>query len=72
MTTDRVTYLTTVEAAEYLRVSKQFLEIARHRGKGPPFCKVTSGSRGAVRYHKPTLDVWMLERQRTHTAKGGG
>ena len=36
MTTDRVTYLTTAEAAEYLRVSKQFLEIARHRGKGKP------------------------------------
>ena len=59
-------FLTTVEAAEYLRVSKQFLEIARHRGGGPPYIKLAR----AVRYHRPSLDQWMLDRQRHHTAEG--
>jgi hypothetical protein len=63
---DRTVYLTTSEAAHYLRVSKQFLEIARHRGDGPPYIKLAR----AVRYHRPSLDQWMLERQRTHTAEG--
>ena len=62
----RKAYLTTSEAANYLRVSKQFLEIARHRGNGPPYIKLTR----AVRYHRPSLDQWMLERQRHHTAEG--
>ncbi len=66
MTTNRVSYLTTAEAAEYLRLSKQFLEIARHRGDGPPYIKLSR----AVRYHRPSLDDWMLERQRNHTAEG--
>ena len=64
--TDRTSYLTTTEAANYLRMSKQFLEIARHRGDGPPYIKLAR----AVRYHRPTLDQWMLERQRNHTADG--
>ena len=63
---DRSAYLTTSEAANYLRMSKQFLEIARHRGDGPPYIKLSR----AVRYHRPSLDQWMLERQRNHTAEG--
>ena len=59
MTNNQPTYLTTIEAADYLRVSRQFLEIARHRGSGPTFIKLGR----AVRYHRPTLDQWMLERQ---------
>jgi len=63
---DRMSYLTTTEAANYLRMSKQFLEIARHRGDGPPFIKLSR----AVRYHRPSLDRWMLERQCNHAAEG--
>ena len=63
---DRTAYLTTTEAAHYLRMSKQFLEIARHRGDGPPYIKLAR----VVRYHRPSLDQWMLERQRHHTAEG--
>ncbi len=59
-------YLTTTEAASYLRMSKQFLEIARHRGGGPPFIKLSR----AVRYHRPSLDQWMLKHERRHTAEG--
>ncbi len=63
---DGSAHLTTSEAADYLRMSKQFLEIARHRGDGPPYIKLSR----AVRYHRPSLDQWMLERQRNHTAEG--
>ena len=61
---DRTSYLTTTEAANYLRMSKQFLEIARHRGNAPPYIKLSR----AVRYHRPSLDAWMLERN--HSAEG--
>ena len=52
-----VEYLTTVEAAEYLKLSRQYLEIARHRadGSGPPFIKLAR----AVRYRRSALDAWM-------------
>jgi excisionase family DNA binding protein len=50
-------YLTTVEAAQYLKLSRQYLEIARHRGdgSGPPFIKLAR----AVRYRRSALDAWM-------------
>ena len=66
MTSANNPFLTTAEAADYLRLSRQFLEIARHRGNGPPYIKLSR----AVRYHRPSLDAWMLERQRSHTAEG--
>lgn len=52
-------YLTTVEAAYYTRLSRQFFEGARHRadGSGPPFIKLER----AVRYRKTTLDEWMAK-----------
>jgi excisionase family DNA binding protein len=50
-------YLTTVEAAQYLKLSRQFLEVARHRGdgSGPRFIKLAR----AVRYRRAELDRWM-------------
>jgi hypothetical protein len=50
-------YLTTVEAARYLRLSRQFLEAARYRadGTGPPYIKLER----AVRYRRSALDAWM-------------
>ena len=53
---DRTAYLTTSEAAEYLHLSKQFLEIARHRGDGPPYIKLAR----AVRYFKQTGGCYLL------------
>jgi excisionase family DNA binding protein len=53
-------YLTTVEAAIHLRCSRQYLEIARHKGEGPPYCKLGR----VVRYHKPALDEWMKRTER--------
>ncbi|MBT7942619.1 MAG: helix-turn-helix domain-containing protein [Alphaproteobacteria bacterium] len=54
-------YFHTDQAAEYLGMSRQFLEIARHRGdgSGPPFIKLTR----AVRYKKSELDDWMAARR---------
>jgi predicted DNA-binding transcriptional regulator AlpA len=54
---DARVYLTTPEAAEYLRLSKQFLEGARYRadGSGPPYIKLER----AVRYRRSALDSWM-------------
>jgi hypothetical protein len=50
-------YLTTVQAAGYLNVSRQFLKVARRRvaGTGPRFRLIG----GAVRYRRSDLDSWM-------------
>lgn len=47
--------LTTIEAAEYLRLGKPTLERFRLTGEGPKFCKLG----GAVRYRLPDLDRWL-------------
>ena len=48
-------YMTTVEAAAYLKLSRQFLEAARYRGdgSGPPYIKLER----AVRYRRSALDA---------------
>ncbi|SFJ53200.1 helix-turn-helix domain-containing protein [Bradyrhizobium sp. Gha] len=53
-------YLTTPEAAGYLKVSPQYLEGARSRGDGtgPPYVKLER----AVRYRRHDLDAWMASR----------
>jgi hypothetical protein len=50
-------YMTTVEAAAYLKLSRQYLEGARHRGdgSGPAYIKLER----AVRYRRTALDAWM-------------
>ena len=50
-------YMTTQEAAAYLKLSRQFLEGARYRsdGSGPSYIKVGK----SVRYRQSALDVWM-------------
>lgn len=52
--------MTTEEAAEYLRMSRQWLEIARYKGDGPPFIKLPR----MVRYRKRDLDKWIEKRIR--------
>ena len=46
---------TTVEAADYLKLSKATLNCWRVAGKGPRFCKTGS----AVRYRRADLDAWL-------------
>ena len=60
--------LTTAEAAEYLSVSKAFLERDRWAGARIPFIKV--GSR-AVRYRSRDLDVYLESQVRTSTSDMG-
>jgi predicted DNA-binding transcriptional regulator AlpA len=63
-------YLTTPEAAEYLRLSKQFLEGARYRadGSGPPYIKLER----AVRYRRSALDEWMTAHDHSSDKPAGG
>jgi hypothetical protein len=55
-----VEYMTTREAAAYLSVSRQWLEIGRSKAYGPPFMKVE----GIVRYRRTEVDRSMLDHQR--------
>ena len=50
-------YMTTAEAAQYLKLSNQYLEAARYRGdgSGPAYVKLER----AVRYGRSVLDAWM-------------
>jgi excisionase family DNA binding protein len=58
-------FLRTPDAAEYLSVSKSFLEKCRVYGGGPRFVKLGS----AVVYRKSDLDAWADERTRTSTSQ---
>jgi hypothetical protein len=60
-------YLTTVQAAAYLGVSRQTLEIGRHKGTGPMYCRPAESR--LVRYFRPDLDAWMQDNRRQHTAE---
>ena len=61
-------YLTTRQAAAYLGVSRQTLEIGRHKGTGPIYCRPANSR--IVRYFRPDLDAWMQNNRRQHTAEG--
>jgi predicted DNA-binding transcriptional regulator AlpA len=57
-------FLNTPQAARYLGVSEQYLEIARYRTTGgPDYIKLPR----AVRYKRSDLDAWMV-RQRVKAA----
>ena len=58
-------YLNTKQAAVYLGLSHQYLEIARHKGGGPQYIKLAK----AVRYRLEDLDEWMANHIQKHTAE---
>jgi len=58
-------YLNTQQAAEYLQVSTQWLEIKRVKGAGPPFYKIGR----LVRYSKEDLDEWVRGQRRINTVE---
>lgn len=62
----RSPYLTTLEAAAFLRVSKSYLDKARVYGNGPRFVRL--GERKVV-YHAADLDAWVAERQYASTSE---
>jgi hypothetical protein len=57
-------YFNTKQAASYLNLSHQYLEIARHKGGGPQYIKLAK----AVRYRLEDLDEWMADHIQKHTA----
>lgn len=60
-------YLNTQQAAIYLGMSKQTLEIWRCHGCGPEFHKLSQ----MVRYKRSTLDEFMNTKIKTNTINGG-
>lgn len=60
-------YLCTKQAAKYLGLSRQRLEIWRINGGGPKFTKLAQ----AVRYRRVDLDEFMAARARLNTTKEG-
>ena len=59
-------YLTTPQAAAYLNVSKQWLDISRHKGYGPPHIKLAR----MVRYAVDDLKQFMQSYRRNNTIGG--
>jgi hypothetical protein len=67
VTVGQLQYLSTRQAAAYLGVSRQTLEIGRHKGTGPIYCRPVNSR--IVRYFLPDLDAWMQGARRQHTAE---
>jgi len=59
--------LTTKALAAWLGVSVQFLELARQRGNGPKFLRITER---AIRYRRSDVLTWLAERERLSTREG--
>lgn len=59
--------LTTVEAADYVRLSKRTLEKKRRDGSGPRYLKIAPGRASKVLYRLADLEEWLesLEYQST-------
>jgi hypothetical protein len=55
--------LTTLQLADWLAVSKQWVEIARIGGYGPPFVK----NAGKVFYRRDAVVAWLIERAHRRT-----
>ena len=62
-------FLNTAQAAKYLSLSEQYLEIARHKddGSGPAYIKLPR----AVRYRRADLDGWMELHRKGDIAASG-
>jgi hypothetical protein len=57
------TLLDTRQCADWLNVSRQFLELGRMQGYGPP-CTVLSPK--VVRYRKNAVLRWLIEREKAY------
>jgi predicted DNA-binding transcriptional regulator AlpA len=58
--------LTTEEVADWLKVSRQSLEIARSRGTGPRFVTI---SPRRIRYRRGDVKAWLKSRSHLSTAE---
>ena len=64
-------FLTTKEAAAYLRLSPRSIERLRVDGNGPPYKKCGKGKKAKVLYAIDDLDVWLVDARRS-TSTGDG
>jgi len=60
-------FLTTEQAADFLTIKPNTLEIWRLKGKGPTYVKFGR----AVRYKKTDIDAWINSQVRTSTSDNG-
>jgi hypothetical protein len=58
--------LDTRQCADWLNVSRQFLEIGRMHGSGPPAVALAPK---VVRYRKGAVLQWLLEREREYAKR---
>jgi hypothetical protein len=58
--------LATREMAAWFRKSKQWFEIGRSKGYGPPFIRLAPQ---VIRYRRGAVKAWLLERQHASTAE---
>ena len=58
--------LTTLQCANWLGVSTQFLELGRIKGYGPPAVDIAPR---VVRYRKNSVLQWLLERERAYAER---
>jgi hypothetical protein len=61
--------LTTVEAADYLRLSPRTLEDMRVTGNGPRYFKLGPGKRSKVVYRREDLENWLKSFVYTSTSQ---
>ena len=52
-------FLTTIEVAEMLRISRRTLERMRVEGTGPRYLKVGPGKRSRVLYRQGDVEEWI-------------
>lgn len=64
-------FLTTQEAADYLRESPRTLEGRRVSGDGPIFYKAGKGKAARVLYRREDLDAWVEARAFQSTSEYG-
>lgn len=56
------------DVAERFGLSRRWLELAAHKGEGPPMHKI---SRRMVRYKPSDVEAWLAERRISHSAMRG-
>jgi hypothetical protein len=64
-------YLTTDEAADFLRLKPATLEIKRYRGDGPIFIRLGPGKNGRILYARKDLQAYIDAGRRTSTSDKG-
>lgn len=64
-------YVSDTRVAEITGLSRRFFQIARQRGSGPPFVRVSSR---CVRYKWGDVEAWLKARRRrsTHDSEADG